>query len=326
MLLTRLASLAILVACVSSAPAAQLSLEKTDQGYAVKIDGQLFTEYVTLSNNKPILWPIIGPTGKAMTRAYPMATVEGEKADHPHHRSLWFTHMEVNGWNFWAEDSSYGKSKTKSEAVSKLGLTKHREFKQASASGDRVTLVAVNDWLAPDGKKVLEDERRLTFFVQGDARVIDFDIDLKATEGPVLFGDNKDGVFGVRVPTSMDVDAKQGGRIINSEGLADKDAWGKPAKWCDYHGPVGGETLGIAILNHPSSFRYPTTWHVRTYGLFAANCFGWHDFNPAAGMKGDHTLPAGETLKFRYRVVLHKGDEKQGQIESAFAAYAKEAK
>ncbi len=307
-----------------SASAAEVSLDKTEQGYAVKIDGKLFAEYVILSGNKPIVWPIIGPTGKSMTRAYPMQDVDGDRKDHPHHRSLWFSHMEVNDWNFWAEAASYGKKS--SEATQKLGLTKHREFKLAKVDGGRALITTLNDWLAPNGSKVLEDERRLAFFATADSRVIDFDIDLTATNGPVKFGDNKDGVFGVRVPTSMDVESKLGGKIVNSEGQVDKDAWGKAAKWCDYFGPVQGETLGLAILNHPSSFRYPTPWHVRTYGLFAANCFGLHDFAPNTSADGSYTLPAGEKLKFRYRVVLHKGDDKQAKIEDAFTAYAKEAK
>jgi len=121
----------------------------------------------------------------------------------------------------------------------------------------------------------------------------------------------------------MRVDRKTGGRIITSEGLENEQAWGKPAAWVDYHGPVGNETLGIAILNHPSSFRYPTHWHVRTYGLFAANPFGLHDFT-GGKQRGDHTMRKGDTFTLRYRVIFHRGDEKQGKIAEAFAAYAKE--
>jgi Methane oxygenase PmoA len=119
----------------------------------------------------------------------------------------------------------------------------------------------------------------------------------------------------------MDVDAKKGGKITNSDGLTDAAAWGKPATWVDYTGPVEGETVGIAILNHPSSFRHPTTWHVRTYGLFAANPFGWHDF----GLKksGDHTIPAGESIHFGYRVILHKGDTASAALAEAYEGYAK---
>jgi methane monooxygenase PmoA-like len=153
------------------------------------------------------------------------------------------------------------------------------------------------------------------------ARVLDFDITIKATAGPVTFGDTKEGMFGLRVASSMDVNRKKGGKITNAEGITDDAAWGKASPWVDYTGPVGGETVGIAILNHPDSFRYPTTWHVRTYGLFAANPFGWHDFGRSE--KGDYTIPDGERISFRYRVIFHKGDTASADIDASFKTYAK---
>ena len=311
--------------------AAEFTVEKSPAGAVVKIDGQLFTEYVTLSGNKPILWPIIGPTGQKMTRDFPMLNTEGEVQDHPHHRSLWFAHLIVNGTNFWAEEASYATAKkNKEEELAKLGVQKHREFTKLEGGKDKGFISSITDWLAHDGSKVLEDERRITFSATGDARIIDFDIDLKATNGPVTFTDNKDGVFGIRVPTSMDVDQKKGsayepGHIVSSTGLTDAGAWGKPADWVDYYGKVKDEPVGIAILNHPSSFRAPTTWHARTYGLFAANCFGYHDFDKKAE-KGDHTIAKGDTRKFRYRVIFHKGDVKAAKLDEAFAAYKAVAK
>ena len=123
----------------------------------------------------------------------------------------------------------------------------------------------------------------------------------------------------------MRVDSRKGGRIVNSRGQVNGDAWGKPAEWVDYHGPVDGETIGIAILNHPSSFRFPTYWHVRTYGLFAANPFGLREFTNGA-KQGQYRVASGENLTLRYRVLLHRGDDKRGKVAESFAAYAKENK
>jgi hypothetical protein len=292
-----------------SAPAAEFTVEDTPQGKAVKLDGELFTEYLTKSGSKPILWPIIGPTGKKMTRSWPLEQdVPGEKdRDHIHQRSLWFTHGDVGGIDFWSE----GK-----------GRIEHREFVKA-AGGEQAVIVTRNDWLSPDGSKlILQDERKFTFGAEGDSRWIDVDVELKATAGPVKFGDTKEGSFGVRVPSSMRVESFKGGKIVNSEGQENVEAWGKPAAWVDYHGPVDGDKLGIAIMNHPSSFRFPTYWHVRTYGLFAANPFGLSDFTRGQA-KGEYTLPEGETLHLRYRVLFHKGDEKEGRVAEAFEEYAK---
>lgn len=89
----------------------------------------------------------------------------------------------------------------------------------------------------------------------------------------------------------MAVDSKLGGKIINSNGIVDGDARGKPAAWSDYNGPVEGENLGIAMLNHPSSFRAPTRWHVRSYGLFTANPFALNQYDKSLP-KADHELKA----------------------------------
>ncbi|MDZ7616188.1 MAG: PmoA family protein [Patescibacteria group bacterium] len=301
---------ALLVAVSHPLPA-QVTAEKSEKGVVVKIDGKPFTEYLTEVDGKPILWPIIGPTGKPMTRAFPMIEdIEGERHDHPHQASFWFTHAEVNGSNFWS-------IKAKEDI---LGTTRHGEFRRID-SGKAATIVTVNDWIGHDGRKVLEDERVIEFGTIGDSRYIDFTITLKATEGPVTFGDTKEGTFGVRVAATMKVDAKLGGKIVNSEGQTDLDAWGRPAAWVDYHGPVEGETVGIAILNHPSSFRFPTPWHVRTYGLFAANPFGLSDF-PDPVESGEYTLKRGEDMTLRYRVIFHRGTEKDADIASLFNAYA----
>jgi hypothetical protein len=272
----------------------------------VRVDGKLLTEYIPDDGPKPYFFPLIGPSGARMTRSFPMKEVEGEKRDHPHHRSLWFTHGSVNKVDFWSEAPGHGRIVETSRLVGG-GL----------ASG---TLRTTDDWISPDGNKVCEDERSVTFHAGKDAGTIDFDVTLKASEGPVTFGDTKEGMFGLRVPTSMDVTSKPGGHIVNAEGVEDKAAWGKASAWVDYSGPVDGKTVGVAILNHPSSFRYPTTWHVRDYGLFAANPFGYHDFGQKSS--GEHVLPKGESIRFRYRVILHDGDSKAAHLPEAFRAYA----
>ena len=51
--------------------AAEVTVERSEKGAVVKIDGKPFAEYLTRSGHQPAVWPIIGPTGKAMTRSYP---------------------------------------------------------------------------------------------------------------------------------------------------------------------------------------------------------------------------------------------------------------
>jgi hypothetical protein len=293
--------------------AVEFTVKQHDRGVTVEIDGKLFTEYLIHTGPKPILWPIIGPTGAKMTRAFPMEKVEGEKQDHPHQRSLWFTHGDVNGVDFWSEQPNHGS-------------IRHREYLTVKGGPDSAVIAARNDWLGPDEKKHCEDVRKLTFRYGNDRRTIDFDITLKASNGPLTFGDTKEGSMGIRIPTVMDVNSKQGGKIVTSEGLTDAAAWGKPAAWVDYQGPLDGQLVGIAILNHPSSFRYPTRWHVRDYGLFAANPFGLKDFEKNDQLSGAYTVPAGESISLRYRFVFHLGDEQAADIAQTFEEYSEEKK
>jgi hypothetical protein len=296
---------------------AGVALERDGANIKVLVDGKFFTEYLSDQAAKPYYYPVIGPTGAAITRNHPMKNVEGETKDHNHQRSFWFTHGNVNSYDFWASDP-LNKRKTNDGTIKETA-------KKTLVAGPVLGLIRTSDdWLGPDGKRVCEDERVFTIYDTTAGRVVDFDITLTATDGPVTFGDTKEGMFGLRVASSMDVvgpKKKKGeGKITNAEGINDAAAWGKASPWVDYVGPVEGQTVGIAVLNHPDSFRYPTTWHVRDYGLFAANPFGWHDF----GMKqaGDHTIPAGGAIRFRYRVIFHKGDTASADIPAAFKAYA----
>lgn len=162
----------------------------------------------------------------------------------------------------------------------------------------------------------------MTFDAARGLRWIDFHAKVTATSDKVVFGDTKEGSFGVRVAGSMRVELEGGGRIVNSEGQTDKAAWGQRAPWVDYSGPVDGETVGIAILNHPKSFRYPTYWHVRTYGLFAANPFGLHNFLNSNKVDGSLTLAEGDSFEVFYRVILHAGDAEDANIAAEFKRYA----
>ena len=304
----------IVLAVAPTAANADWTVEKTPAGASVKYDGKLVTEYHTHSGTKPILWPLIGPTEKPVTRAYPMKNVPGEAHDHPHQRSSWFTYGSVNDIDFWAESGSPA-----------LGTIEHREFVTLKGGKNEAVIETLNDWLGPDGQKQCSDRRKLTFHIAGNQRIIDFDITLSAPDKPAVFGDTKEGAFGVRVAESMAVKNKLGGQIVNSKGQIDDDAWGKPAEWVDYHGPLEDddeEVVGIAILNHPTSFHFPTRWHVRDYGLFAANPFGRKEF-PGGG-EGGYTLEKGKELPLHYRMILHAGDEKQAGVAAAYEKYAKE--
>jgi hypothetical protein len=346
-------SFVLLGAASLSAAELTLSIEKTPSGgVTIKAGGQPFATYVIDQVNKPYLWPIYGPTGKAMTRAYPMLDVPGEQHDHPHHRGITFGMESAGGgaWSFpqkWdgitGEEKMTGGGDTWHEARTfeemqanpksalrgkqRLGMLArivHREFTELKVDGDKAVVAEICDYLDASGKRFLTEERRLTFRASADSRSIDVDQDLIASDGPIKIDDRKDAGLGIRLPSSMAVESKTGGEIVNSEGIKDVAAWGKKAKWCDYHGPVEGEALGVAMLSHPSTYRFPTQWHVRPYGLFSANPFGARDMDKSLP-DGTTSLQNGERVKLRHRILFHKGDAAEGKVEAAFEAYAKES-
>jgi hypothetical protein len=331
----------------SHARSLALALRQDRHGVTVEADGGPFASYVIDESNKPYLWPVIGPTLKPMTRAYPMRNLPDEpltQRDHPHHRGITFGHESLAGSDSWHDRSTFDQSapdqappgqavvptdpavaERRRQQLALLGRIAHREFSLLALDADKAVIEEICDHLDAAGKPVLVEHRRLTFRAEKTRRMIDIDQDFLTphNSGPVRVGDNKDAGLFVRVPTSMAVDSKQGGVIVNSDGLLDADAWSKPARWCDYHGPVAGEHLGIAILNHPTSHRHPTRWHVRTYGLFAANPFASRGYD-AALPDAATTIAPGEVLRLRHRILLHVGDERAAAVDEAWRQYARE--
>jgi hypothetical protein len=302
----------------------------------VELHGRLFTEYYYTNVPRPFCYPLLGPTGAPMTRHFPMTNAPGEQHDHRHHRSLWFAHSPVNGFDLWTERTNSGR-------------IVHRGIAEITSGNDVGVLTTLNDWVAPDGTVLCSDEQTLRFYPPKDKAItLDFQITLRAARGAVTFGDSKEGSFALRVAESMRLVVPPGGkdepprsgagRIVLSTGETDDGAsavaariarrgtatWGKRAAWCDYSGPVDGKIVGIAVLDHPGNPRHPTWWHVRDYGLLAANPFGQHDFEKSADRRaGDLTIPSGQSVTFRYRVILHEGDEKTAKIAERFTEYVK---
>jgi methane monooxygenase PmoA-like len=283
----------------------------------IQVDGQLFTEYHYTGYAKPILYPILGPNQIGMTRNYPMKTMKGEAHDHPHHKSMWFTHGQVGGIDFWGEGQGRG-------TVVQDRLVK------ASGGKEQALIDTTNRWLAADGSVVCTDSRELVFFELADARGIDWKVTLHASEGDLLFGDTKEGMMGIRTHPNLRLSnspdrgvTTAAGQALNSQGQRGAKIWGQRADWVDYWGPIDGQTVGIAIFDHPGNPRHPTWWHAREYGLIAANPFGVHNFENKPEGTGDLELPAGESITFRYRFLFHQGDAEQAKIAERYKEYGR---
>ena len=292
----------------------QVKFTRLSDRIRIDVDGKEFTQLIfDEKNNKPYLHPLRSVSGKSVTRRYPMEIVANEDTDHPHHRGVAFTHGDVNGTDFWASEPSQ-----KSPKQGRILLDRVVEASGGAKSG---TLITIFKWLDPQGKPVLEERRTTIFYSHPTLRIIDFDIALKAVNGPVHFGDTKEGTFGVRVATGLTED--HGGTMTSSDGRrSEKNIWGTRASWVDDSGIVEGEKLGLAVMDHPSNPRYPTYWHSRSYGLLAANIFGKSEFLNDKTQDGSLTLPASEVLRFRYRIVVHPGDVREAHLDSLYKEFS----
>ena len=287
-----------------------VKITKQEKTLRVDINGKLFTEYCFKDVPRPYFYPVIGPTGEPIIRHWPMKEGEDEAQDHVHHRSLWFTHGEINGHDFWGEGGKSGK-------------IVHDKFLKVTYGRDMGVIQASNKYVSRDGQIICTDTRTHRFYNRPDGQIMDFEITIHASEGKVVMGDTKEGSMAIRLAPTMRLKGKVGkGHILNSEGQRDGETWGKRAAWCDYYGPVKDQIVGVAIFDHPQNPKHPTWWHVRDYGLFAANPFGVHNFENKLKGVGDITIGAGESLTFKYRFCFHKGDTNQAKVAEHYREYA----
>lgn len=324
--MTRLMGLAY--ACpwwlLMSAPhpaAAQVALTAVGTDHiAIVINSQPFSDfYLGRDYPKPFLAPLRSASGYIVTRKYPMETIEGESRDHAHHRGLWIGYGNVNGVNFWENEVNV--ANTDAETPKQQGKIVLRELGGIVPGKKSGRIAASFEWRTPDGSALLEERRVMTFYADSTLRTVDVDATFTAKTG-VEFADTKEGFFAIRLADSMT--GKNGGLMTNSDGAqTEKSVWGRPADWVDYDGTVDGQKVGIVICDNPHNFNHPPHWHVRDYGLFAVNPFGLKDFDPKAGARGGHRLAAGDSMRFRYRVIVHPGDVPEKNIADWYADYAK---
>lgn len=287
-------------------------LSEHGESIAIEVNGAPFTTYHYATEGvRPYFYPLHGPTGAAMTRSYPMETREGESTDHPHHRSLYVAFGEVNGVDVWAEPPHPNTGRIVHQGWDFVG-----EGPVAARLSERL------HWIDGQGTPLLGEQREITLYATRAVRLLDLTIALTPARGAVLFGDTKEGgPLALRVASPLE--GKRGGLIQNAEGgRREPETWGKRAPWVDYSGTLNAATVGVAIMDHPTSFRHPTYWHVRDYGLFAANPFGLSAFTGDARQRGDYILPPGETLHFQYRVCLHSGDADAAHVADHYHNFA----
>jgi len=313
--------LAAVTALAASQP---VELKRGDNQIEIIIGGRPFTTYYFDPKiAKAYFQPLRSAQGTIVTRSYPVG--DDIPAEHvhdssvePHQRPLYFAHGNIDGISFWVEEVFLERFyHHQAQPFGRMIFTKLDDSRGGADSGE---IKAEFNLVAPSGRVLATETQSYTFSGDENMRTIDCEFVIHADHGPVVFGDTKEGTFAIRV--APELNSPPGRMVSSTGGEGEKAIWGKRADWVDYDGTVAGEDLGIAIFDSPKSFRHPTYWHARAYGLFAANPFGLREFSNDPMQDGSWTIPEGKSLLFRYRVVIHHGDYQQAGIADAYHKYA----
>lgn len=154
---------------------------------------------------------------------------------------------------------------------------------------------------------------------------IDFSLELTAQDTEVVFSDTKEGMFAIRVAHWLR--ENETGEYLSSNGdRTEKNVWGRRARWVRLEGEKDEKTIGIAIFNHPASVNYPTYWHARGYGLFAANPLGQYAFEKGRKQANPQpfqlTLQPGQSAHFGFSLVVYEGHRTKEQLQQQFERFA----
>jgi hypothetical protein len=335
-----LAGCLILACTLQGMAAVEVTADEAHQRVDVTIDGQPFTSYVWPSVlKKPVLFPLIAPGGIDVVRGFPLAPRPGERVDHPHHAGIWFNYGNVNGFDFWNNSDAI-----KTADREKMGTVHQQKIISTRSGRDRGELVAESVWTTGTGQNILEQTTRYIFSRQLDQRIIDEVTTLHALDR-VVFHDDKEGLLGMRVARWLESANEKGGTFtdangrptevpasnlpgatgvyLTSEGKQGDQAWGTRGRWCALTGNTEGHTVTIAILDHPGNPNYPTYWHARGYGLFAANPLGQRIFDPKAPQL-DYTIDKNQNVTFTYRILLLPRAPQPGEMNRDADAFAAE--
>lgn len=327
-----------------TAPRVALVSDTLAERVDVLVDGEPFTAYLYTDSlpvlKKPVLYPLRTATGTAITRAYPLERRPGERVDHPHHIGLWFNYGDVNGLDFWNNSDAIP-----ADRAPHMGTIRHREIRHMEDGAGRAVLDVTADWLAPDGRALLREDTRFVFLAEAGLRGVDRITTLTALDERVAMPDNKEGVLGLRVtralehpadrpelftdasgqPTEVPVLDNTGvtGYYWSSEGIEGEDVWGTRGRWVALSGVVDGDSVTVVMMDHPQNPGYPTYWHARGYGLFAANPLGQKALSDGAD-ELNFALEPGASATFRHRVLLLPGEPDAGAVEARHQAFVSE--
>ena len=325
-----------LTSLVAAAPdGVSVVVNEQERRVDIAIDGKPFTSYIWPTTlKKPVLYPLRTAKGTIVTRGYPLESRPGERVDHPHHAGLWFNYENVNGLDFWNNSDAI-----KAENAPKMGTILQRAIVSAKSGSRQGELDVETDWVTFEKKVLLNEHTHFVFRGGPGFRSVDRITTLQALDEKVSFPDEKDGMLGLRVIRALEIPSDKpevytdasgrpttvakldntgvNGTYLTSEGQKGDAAWGTRGHWCNLSGKVGDEPVTITILDHPENPGFPTYWHARGYGLFAANPLGQKVFSEGK-QELNFSLAPNTSATFRYRILISSAIATAEATEAAY--------
>jgi len=276
-------------------------LQVVPQAYAqasFQRDGIEITRYhFGAGLNRPFLFPLVGPSGRSLTRmGHPH-----DPESHSHHNSVWMSHFDVNGVDFWGDRQ--------------LGVIRHKRIVSYEDEGERSSVTAENEWVDKGGKVLLNETRKVSVsLLEGKEWLLVIDSTFTARERPVTLGKTPFGLLGVRMAKTLGVH-DGGGRIRNSEGgVNEQEVLWKRARWVDYSGAIeNGKIEGITLFDHPGNPNHPSYFHVRNDGWMGASLT----------YDGPREITLDGPLHVRYGLYVHSDMKPPAQIEEQWQRFAR---
>lgn len=246
---------------------------------------------------RPYFAHVMTPSGIQVTRNHP--PIEGKDSpDHDtFHPGIWLTFAGINGNDYW-------RLKQKTE---------HEMYVGEKESGPgKGSFTVSNFYLDKDGKRIAHETCKYTIIVRRKHYLLIYDSTISSDEHDLVFGDDQEYGLGIRVQTP--IEERYGGQILNADGnkgeKGDNNAYGKASDWCDYSGVMNDTLIGMTVMPDPTNFRR-SWYHVRDYGLIAANPFGRKGV--ARGEPSEVKVKKGEKFHLGFGVAIYSAP-KDGEV------------
>jgi hypothetical protein len=289
--------LLIIISLSNTFAQTKIVAQKFNSKIDILINKNLFTSYILSENEKyPFFFPVNGPSNASVTSM--------RNSNYPHHSSLFFGCDRVNGGNYWQEGLERGQIISIRADIIESG-------------NDKVIIENECIWRRPNASAPIKDTRKITITApSNDVFQIDFDVTLEMLMDVIIEKTNH-SLFSGRMDADLAV--INGGTMINSNGeKGEKETFGKKAAWIDFYGKRGDKQEGMAIMQHPSNEWYPAPWFTRDYGFFSPTPMYWPQNDK------ETVLKKGQTIKLKYRVLVHSGDTSNAKIAEQFKKYKSE--